>query len=158
MIMAETKTLKVGDPAPDFRLKDQNKKDIRLSDLKGRKVLLSFHPLAWTPVCSEQMKSLERNFEVFAKWNTVALGLSVDHVPCKNAWAKELGVKSISLLADFWPHGGVAKQYGIFREEGGFSERANIIVDEDQKVAFIKIYEIPQLPDIEEIIEFLKKK
>ncbi|MCX6577751.1 MAG: redoxin domain-containing protein, partial [Candidatus Aminicenantes bacterium] len=105
--MAETKTLKVGDSAPDFRLKDQNKHDVRLSELKGRKVLLSFHPLAWTPVCSEQMKSLERNFEVFAKWNTVALGLSVDHVPCKTAWAKELGVKSISLLADFWPHGGV---------------------------------------------------
>jgi len=67
-------------------------------------------------------------------------------------------VKSISLLADFWPHGGVAKQYGIFREAGGFSERANIIVDEDQKIALIKIYEISQLPDIEEIIDFLKKK
>ncbi len=156
--MAETKTLKIGDPAPDFKLKDQNKQDVRLSDLKGRKVLLSFHPLAWTPVCAEQMKSLEKNFEVFVKLNTVALGLSVDHVPCKKAWAKQIDVTSTSLLADFWPHGGVAKQYGIFREEGGFSERANIIVDENQKIAFIKIYEISQLPDIEEILEFLKKK
>jgi peroxiredoxin len=67
-------------------------------------------------------------------------------------------VKSISLLADFWPHGGVAEQYGIFREENGVSERANIIVDESQKIASIKIYENSQLPDIEEIIEFLKKK
>ena len=155
--MNEKKVIKVGDKAPDFTLKDQHNKELRLSELKGKKVLLSFHPLAWTKVCARQMQSLEKNREVFDRLNTVALGLSVDTVPSKHAWAKELGIKETRLLSDFWPHGEVAKLYGIFRAENGISERANIIVDEKQKVIFVKVYDIPQLPDIDEIINFLKK-
>jgi len=68
-----------------------------------------------------------------------------------------LGIKRTSLLADFWPHGEVAKLFGIFREKNGISERANIIVDENGKIVFFKVYPIPELPDINEIIEFLKK-
>lgn len=148
---------KIGDRAPDFVLKDHHNKELRLSELKGRKVLLSFHPLAWTKVCAEQMKSLEQNSEVFDELKTVPLGLSVDTVPSKHAWAHDLGLKKTRLLADFWPHGSVAKLYGLFREENGFSERANIIINEDQKIVFFKVYEIPQLPDITEIIAFVKK-
>ena len=155
--MNEKKVIKVGDKAPDFSLKDQHSKEFRLSEFKGKKVLLSFHPLAWTKVCARQMQSLEKNREVFDKLNTVALGLSVDTVPSKHAWAKELGIKETRLLSDFWPHGEIAKLYGIFRAENGISERANIIVDEEQKVIFVKVYDIPQLPDIDEIINFLKK-
>ena len=155
--MNEKKVIKVGEKAPDFTLKDQHNKELRLSELKGKKVLLSFHPLAWTKVCVRQMQSLEKNREVFDRLNTVALGLSVDTVPSKHAWAKELGIKETRLLSDFWPHGEVAKLYGIFRAENGISERANIIVDEEQKVIFVKVYDIPQLPDIDEIINFLKK-
>lgn len=154
--MPARKTVKVGDKASDFVLNDNRNKEVRLSDLKGKSVLLSFHPLAWTSVCAEQMKSLEENRQAFEKLNTVALGLSVDSVPSKNAWAKSLGVKDTRLLADFWPHGHVAGLLGLFREKEGFSERANIILDENQKVAFVKIYDIPQLPDIKEIIEFLE--
>ena len=65
--------------------------------------------------------------------------------------------RRIGLLSDFWPYGGVARAYGIFRDQNGFSERANIIIDENQRIAFAKIYEIPQLPDIQEIISFLRK-
>jgi len=155
--MNEKKVIKVGEKAPDFTLKDQHNKELRLSELKGKKVLLSFHPLAWTKVCARQMQSLEKNREIFDRLNTVALGLSVDTVPSKHAWAKELGIKETRLLSDFWPHGEVAKLYGIFRAENGISERANIIVDEEQKVIFVKVYDIPQLPDIDEIINFLKK-
>lgn len=155
--MNEKKVIKVGNKAPDFTLKDQHNKELRLSEFKGKKVLLSFHPLAWTKVCARQMQSLEKNREVFDRLNTVALGLSVDTVPSKHAWAKELGIKETRLLSDFWPHGEVAKLYGIFRAENGISERANIIVDEEQKVIFVKVYDIPQLPDIDEIINFLKK-
>jgi peroxiredoxin len=156
--MAEGKTqLKIGDVAPDFVLKDQNGKELKLSDFRGKKVLLSFHPLAWTRVCSQQMQSLEENKNVFESLNTVAAGLSVDTVPSKKAWAKELGITSTPLLADFWPHGAVARLYGIFREKEGISERANIIVDEAGKIVFFKIYEISQLPDIQEIIGFLKR-
>lgn len=151
-------TIKIGDSVSDFVLKDQHNKELRLSDLKGKKILLSFHPLAWTKVCGQQMKSLENNYKIFEEMNTVPLGVSVDSVASKHAWAKrELGIKNTRLLSDFWPHGEVAKTLGIFRQKEGFSERANILVDEDQKVIFIKIYDISQLPDIEEVIDFLKK-
>ncbi|MBU7026505.1 MAG: redoxin domain-containing protein [Theionarchaea archaeon] len=75
--MTEEEIIKRGDKAPDFALKD-HKGEVRLSNLKGKKVLLSFHPLAWTSVCAEQMKSLERNEQAFERLNTVALGVSVD--------------------------------------------------------------------------------
>lgn len=149
--------IKPKDNAEDFTLSDQDGKQIHLSDLKGKKVLLSFHPLAWTSVCAEQMKSLEKNRERLDELNTVALGISVDTVPSKKAWAKELGIKNTRLLSDFWPHGEVAIKYGIFRQNVGLSERVNIIVDENQKVIFVKVYPVAQLPDIEEIIRVLEK-
>ncbi|OGP56189.1 MAG: thioredoxin peroxidase [Deltaproteobacteria bacterium RBG_13_52_11] len=144
-----------GDKAKEFTLKDQDDKEVRLSDLEGKKVLLSFHPLAWTSLCAEQMKALEAHQEKFASLNTVALGLSVDTVPSKKAWAKELGIQNTRLLSDFWPHGKVAQAYGIFREKNGFSERANIILDENHRVIFVKVYPIKELPDIEEILQLL---
>ncbi|HHE40313.1 MAG TPA: redoxin domain-containing protein [Candidatus Cloacimonetes bacterium] len=148
--------MNIGDIAPDFTLKDHHSKEFTLSELKGKKVLLSFHPLAWTKVCAEQMKSLEVNKELFDELNTVAVGFSVDTVPCKHAWAKDLKVWNTALLCDFWPHGEVAQKFGMFREEQGFTERANIIIHEKGIVIFIKVYDIPTLPDIQEIIEFLK--
>lgn len=146
----------IGETAPDFVLKDQNGVDFRLSELGGKLVLLSFHPLAWTEVCAKQMQALEENREVLESLNTIAVGLSVDTVPSKKAWADHLGIKTVRLLSDFWPHGQVARAYGIFREKNGFSERANIIVDENGKVVFVKVYEIRQLPDIGEIIGVIK--
>jgi peroxiredoxin len=148
---------KIGDIGPDFALRDHNSQEVKLSELRGKRVLLSFHPLAWTEVCAKQMQSLEANKDVFASLNTAPLGLSVDSVPCKKAWADSLGIKSVPLVSDFWPHGEVASAYGIFRDKNGFSERANIIVDEKGKVVFFKVYEIRQLPDINEIIGFIKK-
>ncbi len=145
--------VEVGEKAPDFTLKDQNKEEVTLS--VSEKVLLSFHPLAWTKVCAEQMKSLERNVQAFERLGTVALGMNVDSVPSKKAWAEHLGIVRTRLLSDFWPHGEVAKLYGIFREKEGFSERANIII-ENQKVIFMKVYPISELPDIEEIIKVLE--
>jgi len=156
--MADSKSrLKNGDVAPDFVLRDQSGKEFKLSDFRGKRVLLSFHPAAWTRVCSLQMQSLEANKDVFESLNTVAVGVSVDTIPSKRAWAKELGITSTRLLADFWPHGHIAKLYGIFREQDGISERANIILDEAGKVIFFKIYEISQLPDIQEVISFLRQ-
>lgn len=102
------------------------------------------------------MKSLEKNQARFEELNTVALGISVDTVPSKKAWAKELGIRKTRLLSDFWPHGEVALSYGIFRKKDGVSERANIIVDEKGQVIFVRVYPISQLPDIEEIIKVLE--
>jgi peroxiredoxin len=153
-----TAKTKVGDRAKDFTLSDQQGKKFQLSKLRGKKrVLLSFHPLAWTGLCAKQMKSLESYKERFGALKTVAVGLSIDSVPCKAAWAKSLKLKHTRILADFWPHGGVAKKYGVFRDKNGFAERANIIIDEKGRIVFYKIYPIKQLPSVSEIVTFLKR-
>ncbi|MDI6862174.1 MAG: peroxiredoxin [Pseudothermotoga sp.] len=150
--------LMVGSTAPDFTLKDQDGNLIQLSSLKGKKVLLSFHPLAWTSVCADQMKSLELAYEEFESLKVVPLGISVDPVPSKKAWADALGLKKLRILSDFWPHGEVAKAFGIFRDKDGFSERANVLIDEEGKVIWMKVYAIKQLPDVGEILSFLRSE
>jgi len=126
-IMNRKNCLNAGDRAPEFSLNDHNEKEFNLSDFKGKRVLLSFHPLAWTTVCAKQMKSLEKNWKEFEDLNTVAVGINV------------------------------AKLYNIFREKEGFSERANIIINENQENEFVRIYEIGELPDINEILTFLRE-
>lgn len=151
------KCFNTGEKATDFTLFDHNEKKFKLSNFKGKRVLLSFHPLAWTGICAKQMKSLEDNFNEFKKLNTVAVGINVDPIPSKKAWADNLKIKNTRLLSDFWPHGKVAKLYNLFREKEGFSERANIIINEDQRIEFIRIYELSELPNINEILTFLRE-
>jgi peroxiredoxin len=150
--------LAIGSIAPEFNLKDQDGNVIQLSKLRGKKVLLSFHPLAWTSVCADQMKSLELAYEEFQSLNVLPIGISVDPVPSKKAWAESLGLKKLRIISDFWPHGEVAKAFGVFREKDGFSERANILIDEEGKIVWFKVYPIRQLPDLGEILSFLKSK
>jgi peroxiredoxin len=157
MVRAMIDRKKIGENSVDFSLQDQNGKTFRLSEHIGKRVLLSFHPLAWTSVCAKQMRSLEDNKANFSSLNSIAVGISIDSVPCKKAWAESLGIVDTPLLADFWPHGGVAQLYGILREKEGFSERANILVNELGNIAFSRIYELKQLPDIKEIIDVLKR-
>ena len=154
--MSKNECIKAGDIAPDFELFDHKGKNFKLLDFKGKRVLLSFHPLAWTSVCAKQMESLEENWESFENLNTIAVGISIDSSPSKKAWAESLNINKTRLLSDFWPHGKVADLFGIFREKDGFSERCNIIIDENQKIEYVQIYEISKLPDINEIITFLK--
>lgn len=149
--------IKVGDMFGDFSLKSHTEALVDTAQFAGRKILLSFHPLAWTDVCAKQMQSLEANFTTFQSLNTVPLGFSVDSVPCKKAWAAHLGIEKVNLLADFWPHGGLAAKLGLFIDKLGISERANVILDEQRKAIFVKIYPLRELPDIDEIIEFLGK-
>lgn len=147
--------IQIGAAAIDFNVKDNHDRDIRLSDFKGKRVLLSWHPLAWTPVCTDQMRALETNWEAFKRLNTVPLGFSVDAPPCKKVWASALVINNVSLPSDFWPHGKVARDYGIFNEKDGVSERANIIVDENGTVKWVKVYPAQQLPDINEVLQVL---
>jgi peroxiredoxin len=151
-----TKTIEVGDEAPLFVLKDQHKAEHRLEEMRGKRVLLSFHPLAWTGVCAEQMKSLEHHWNEFQDLNTNPFGISVDSSPSKLAWAKELDIENVPLLSDFWPHGGYAEQLGLFKEDAGITNRANVIIDEDGKVAWVKVYDIPELPDVQEVLGVLR--
>ena len=150
--------IEVGKTAPDFILKDQDEKEVKLSEYKGKKVLLSWHPLAWTSICAAQMAALEENFARLAALNIIPLGLSVDSFACKKAWASVLSIKKLRLLADFWPHGDVSSQYGVFFNKFGFSKRANVLIDERGIVVWSKEYPTKQLPDLEEIINFVNKK
>ena len=148
--------IKKGDRAKEFTLKDQNDKDVQLSDLQEKKVILSFHPLAWTSVCAEQMKALEAHKKKFDALKTVALGISIDTVPSKSAWAKELGIKNTLLLSDFWPHGKVAKTYGVLRSDG-VTERALFIIDKKGVIRYIDVHNINQRPSLEVLVEELDK-
>jgi len=92
----------------------------------------------------------------FAGMNAQVLGISVDSVPCLIAWAKSLGGISYPLLSDFWPHGEVAKKFGVLRKEG-YTERAIFLLDRDGIVRYIDIHDINEQPPIEPIIHCLKE-
>ena len=147
-----------GMKAPDFTLADSQDGEVRLSDLRGKKVLLSWHPLAWTSVCTDQMRALEAQRDRFEKNNVVALGMSVDPAPSKKVWAQVLSIRQTKLLSDFWPHGEVAKAYDLFLEDMGIAGRANILIDENGDIEWVKVYDIPQLPDIEEVFQVIEGK
>lgn len=148
--------LKIGDKAPDFKLEDQEGNEVQLSELKGKKVLISFHPLAWTSVCTDQMRALESHYdEIAEKGIGEVLGISVDAQPTKSFWAKGLSLEKIKILADFEPKGQMAKDYELYNDDLGTSERANLVVDEEGNIAWIKKYGLTELPSIDEVIENL---
>jgi peroxiredoxin len=157
ILMTQIPLIKAQDPAVNFSLKNQLDKTFDLFEQSGKRVLLSFHPLAWTAFCASQMKSLEDNAEKFAALNTAPVGISVDSIPCKKAWAESLAITRTPLLCDFWPHGKVAQDYGLFRDTNGFSERANVIIDTKMNVAFVRVYPVHSVPDINEVIGFIEK-
>ena len=148
--------LNIGDEIPNLKLRDHNEEEITLGKFDGKNILLSFHPLAWTSVCRDQMQALEANYEEFEKNNTVPLGISVDPVPSKRAWAANIGLENLRLLSDFWPHGNFASKLGIFIEDKGISGRVNILVDDQGEVLWLKEYDIPELPDIDEVLDAVK--
>lgn len=151
--------LEVGDNAPDFELPthlDKEKK-VKLSDLRGKNVVIAFYPLDWTPVWTVQMPSYEADKERFAGYDAQVLGISVDSIPSHVAWAKSLGGITYDLLADFHPKGSVALSYGAWREAQGITERALFIVDKDGKIAYIDIHDIGDQPDNEDLFDVLKK-
>lgn len=102
------------------------------------------------------MPSYELDLYKFEGYNTQVLGISVDHVPCLVAWAESLGGISYPLLSDFWPHGAVAEQYGVLREDGR-SERALFVVDKQGVVRYVDIHDIDEQPDNEQLFRVLRQ-
>jgi peroxiredoxin len=150
--------LTVGDEAPDFELRSHRGGTVKLSDFRGRRnVVIAFHPLAFTPVCEAQMCGYESNLSRFQQEETAVLAISIDAQPAKAAWAKAIGPISYDLLSDFHPHGEVAQKYGVFRAKEGFSERAIFVVDRQGRIAWAKIYEIPEQPKNDEVFEALNR-
>ena len=150
--------LQVGDTAPDFELpshQDREKK-VKLSDLRGRNVVIAFYPFDWTPVCSTQMPQYEKDKDRFAEYDATVLGISVDSAPSHAAWAQSFGGVSFDLLSDFHPKCEFSRAYGTFREEDGFSNRDIFIVDKEGKIVYIDRHAILDVPKNEELFAVLE--
>lgn len=130
--------LEVGAEAPDFVLKDQNNQDVRLSDLRGKNVLLVFYPLAFTGTCQGELCSVRDNVGDFVNETTQVLTVSVDSPYAHKVWADQQGY-DFPLLSDFWPHGGVAREYGVFNEDRGFANRGTFIIDRAGIIRFAEM-------------------
>ena len=129
-----------GSPAPDFTLRDQGGEDVSLADFKGRKVLLVFYPLDFSPVCSDQLSIYHEVKPELAEKGVEIIGISVDSPWAHKAFQEKLGIDT-TLLADFEPKGAVAKAYGSYLDGLGFANRTLVLVDEDGNVAWA--YESP---------------
>ncbi|HEY3895705.1 MAG TPA: peroxiredoxin [Pseudonocardiaceae bacterium] len=129
--------LEVGDQAPDFTLKDQNNQDWTLSDLRGkRNVLVVFYPLAFSGICTGELDQLREDAAEFA--GVQVLGVSVDSVFTLKAWSDQRGYE-FPLLSDFWPHGKVAQEYGVFFDKTGFANRGTFLVDTEGVIRFAEL-------------------
>jgi peroxiredoxin len=148
--------VQVGHPAPDFTLKDQDQRDVRLSDFRGQNVVLLFYPLDWSPVCTNEHACFVNELKRFEQLSARLLGISVDSVWSHKAWAEKLGLR-YPLLADFHPKGAVARQYGFYLDDKGIAARAIVVVDREGRVAWAKQYEILQVPDVGEVAAVLEK-
>lgn len=147
--------LSTGSAAPDFELPNQHRQNVRLSNFRGKQnVVVAFHPLAFTPVCSAQMKTYEQEKDRLASLNAHVLSISVDSNASKKGWADALGGISYDLLADFHPKGKVASDYGVMRDDG-ITERAIFVVDRHGTIAWAKLYQIPEQPDLGELLTAL---
>ena len=121
--------LEEGAEAPDFVLRDQNHQEVRLSDYRGvRNVLLVFYPFAFSGTCQGELCSVRDNLGDFVNDTTQVVGVSIDSPYSQKAWSVQQGYE-FPLLADFWPHGGVATTYGVFNDERGFANRGTFIID-----------------------------
>ena len=147
----------VGQTAPEFSLKDQYDKEVKLSDFSGKKnVVLVFYPLDWSPVCTNEHACLVNDMQRFETLDAAVLGVSVDSAWSHKAYAEKMGIK-YSLLSDFNPRGAMADKYGVYLAEKGITGRAIVIVGKDGKVAWVKNYDIPVVPDVAEVASALQQ-
>jgi peroxiredoxin len=129
-----------GEPAPGFKLKDQDGEEVSLSDYNGRRVLLVFYPLDFSPVCSDQLSIYQEVKPELAEKGLELVGISVDSPYAHKAFQEKLGIDT-TLLSDFEPKGEVAKAYGSYIEGAGIANRTLVLVDENGAVAWA--YESP---------------
>ena len=142
--------VEIGDLAPDFVLKDQHGTDVKLSALRGKKnVVLVFYPLAFSGVCSGELCEMRDSFPEAEGDDVELLTVSVDSVYVHRTWAETEGYE-FGLLSDFWPHGEVAKAYGVFDDEKGLATRGTFIIDKEGVVRWKVVNAIPQARDLAE--------
>ncbi len=149
--------VKVGSRAPDFTLKAVSGEKVSLKQFRGKKkVVISFVPAAWTPVCSDQWPGYNIVKDIFDQHNAILLGITVDNIPTLFSWTNQMGDLWFPVLSDFWPHGKIAGSYGVLRADGT-SERALFIIDEKGIIRYIDVHDINKRPPFEDIVRELEK-
>ena len=153
----ETKTLKVGDIAPDFTLKTADKAEWHLGDFRGKKnVVLAFVPFAFSSVCSAQLPAYEAELDRFKDLDSELVSISMDSIHALSAWSRTMNT-SFPLLSDFYPQGLVVDLYGV-RHAAGMPERSVFVIDKEGIIRYIEITKTPgDLPDEENLFEALRK-
>ena len=151
MTRGTQKAVEVGEQAPDFELKDQHGRPVRLASFRGREaVLLVFYPFAFTGVCGGELHALEGVHADLAARGVALLALSVDSMYAQRVFAEREGF-TFPLLADFWPHGAVASAYGVFHQDAGVARRGTFLIDRQGTVRWTVLNEIPDARDIDEV-------
>ncbi len=146
----------VGDALPPFSLPTVKGGRVSLDDYLGRSnLVLSFVPAAWTPVCSDQWPGYNIAREVFERYDTALVGISVDNTPTQYAWTTEMGGLWFPVASDFWPHGAFAERLGILRSDG-MSERALFLVDRLGIIRFIDVHDINTRPDLGPLVRAMQ--
>ena len=131
--------VEVGSKAPDFTLNDYNRQQVTLSSFQGDKhVLLVFYPFAFSGICQGELCQVRDELAEYSDNNVQVIGVSVDTPFSLKAWAEQQGYQ-FPLLSDFWPHGAVAKTYGVFNEAAGLANRGTFLIDKDGVVRFAEI-------------------
>lgn len=147
--------IKPGAPAPSFRLPDQDGKHVSLADLTGRRTVLAFYPLDFSPACTDQLSAYEERLDEIEEKGASLYGISVDSAFTHNAFRQHLGVR-IPLLSDFNPKGEVSSAYGVYLERRGHSERALVLIGPDLVVEWAYRPPSPlEIPGAELIVEAL---
>lgn len=143
--------IQAGELAPDFELKGHDDQLHKLSSYRGKRVLLVFYPLDFSPVCSNELVCFRDDFSGFNNAGVQVLGISVDSVWAHKAFAQKQGIE-FPLLADFQPRGAAAAKFGLFYEDKGITHRAIVLIGADGKVEKLWHYEIGQAPDIKAVL------
>jgi peroxiredoxin len=140
--------VEIGNEAPDFELPDQHGAPVKLSSFRGSKnVVLVFYPLAFSPVCSGELCAMREDFPEVSRDDVELLTVSVDSLYSHRVWAEQENFQ-FPLLSDFWPHGAVAKAYGIFDADRGVAVRGTFVIDKEGVVRWKVVNPIPQARDI----------
>jgi peroxiredoxin len=148
--------IEVGNRAPDFELKDNHGRPVRLSDYHGEKnVVLLFYPFAFTGVCTGELCDIRDNLPAFVNDDTQVLAVSADSIHTLRVYAEQEGFQ-YPLLSDFWPHGNVSRAYGVFDEEKGCAVRGTFIIDKEGVVRWTVVNALPDARDLDDYVKALE--
>jgi peroxiredoxin len=142
--------IEIGDPAPDFTLKDQHNGEVSLASFRGNQaVVLIFYPATFTGICQGELAAVQENLGVLQNDDVQVIAISVDSPFANKVWAEQQGF-TFPILSDFWPHGGVAQAYGVFNDVVGRAVRGTFVIDRDGIVRWKVVNAIPDARDADD--------